>query len=221
MFSGKIRYDEKYLGELYARSRATLLEMAAPSYLHPNPFIRWIVGRRMQSVIRFLNPGGGKNILDFGCGAGILFLQLPQDGRKYYGVDLEIWPAQQMLNHHNRGDVVLLKSDVWLSAIADESLDNITALEVLEHVEDLPDTLASFKRKLAAGGKLVVSGPTENRIYKMARRVSGFSGEYHLRNIFEIQKALQKEGFALESSKSLPLPNPLCLFIVAKYEVKK
>ncbi len=219
MFSGKISYDAKYLRELYIRSHATLFEMAAPSYLHSNPLIRFIVNWRMRCAISFLDLAEGKNLLDFGCGAGILFLQLPRDGRKYHGVDLEIWPAQQMLAHHGRTDVELLKTDTWLTKIADASLDNITALEVLEHVEDLPGSVSAFKRKLISHGRLIVSGPTENKIYELARKISGFTGEYHVRNIFEIQKALEKAGFVCIKLKKLPLPGPFCLFVVAQYRL--
>lgn len=219
MSSAKIIYDQAFLRELYAQSPATLLEMAAPSYLHPNPFIRWIVSWRMLRAIQFLNLADGKSLLDFGCGAGILLLQLPKDGRNYYGVDLEIWPAQQMLARNKRADIQLFKGDDWIAAVPDGSLANITALEVLEHVKDLPGTLELFKRKLAPDGRLIVSGPTENRFYQLARKVSGFSGEYHLRNIFTIQAALKQAGFERRQVHSLPLPGPLCLFFVEQFDL--
>lgn len=219
MFSSKITYDAEHLKKLYNRSQETLLEMAAPSYLHPNPLIRWIVGRRMREAISFLNLEEGASLLDFGCGAGILFLQLPNDGRAYIGVDLELWPAEGMLAHHGRADVKLYDSQTWVSQVEDQSLDNITALEVLEHVSDLPALLSTFRQKLAPGGRLVVSGPTENSMYKMARRISGFSGDYHVRDIFEIRDAIRQAGFSLEQKTELPLPGPFCLFSVERYRL--
>ncbi|UYN90643.1 MAG: class I SAM-dependent methyltransferase [Anaerolineales bacterium] len=219
MLNSKITYDAEHLRKLYNRSQETLLEMAAPSYLHPNPLIRWIVGRRMREAISFLNLEEGASLLDFGCGAGILFLQLPNDGRSYIGVDLELWPAEGMLAHHGRTDVKLYDSQTWVSQVADRSLDNITALEVLEHVSDLPALLTTFRQKLGHEGRLVVSGPTENKIYKLARKVSGFSGDYHVRDIFEIRKAIEAAGFVLEQRSQLPLPGPLCLFSVERYRL--
>lgn len=218
MVNSKIIYDEVFLRELYQRSQATLLEMAAPSYLHSNPLIRWIVAWRMRRAIGFLDLAAGKNLLDFGCGAGILFLQLPSDGRKYYGVDLELWPAEQMLAHHERNDVKLFASESWAEQVPDGSLDNITALEVLEHVQDLPGLLQLFKRKLKPGGRLIVSGPTENAMYKVARKISGFSGEYHVRDIYAIKKAIAEAGFSRQQAAQLPLPGPLCLFMVEQYK---
>lgn len=219
MFGSRIRYDAKYLRELYVQSQATLLEMAAPSYLHSNALIRLIVKWRMQCALDYIDLSKDRNLLDFGCGAGILLLQLPQDGRKYYGVDLEIWPAQQMLDHHGRKDIELIKADKWSGEIAAASINNITALEVLEHVEDLPGTVAAFKRRLAPHGRLIISGPTENRIYGLARKISGFSGEYHRRNIFDIEEALEKAGFVCIRSRKIPIPGPFCLFVVAQYRL--
>ncbi|MEX2160942.1 MAG: class I SAM-dependent methyltransferase [Anaerolineales bacterium] len=213
----KLAFDESFLRQLYGQSQATLLEMAAPSYLHPSPFIRWIVRKRMQVALGYLDISGGKTLLDFGCGAGILFLQLPPRQNAYLGVDLEIWPAQQMLAHHQRDDVRLFEGEAWVNSVADHSLDNIVALEVLEHVADLPAVLKLFRRKLAPGGRLVVSGPTENALYKLARRIAGFSGHYHLRNIFDIRHAVADAGFSEEQRKALPLPGPLALFLVIQY----
>jgi 2-polyprenyl-3-methyl-5-hydroxy-6-metoxy-1,4-benzoquinol methylase len=216
----KIVYDEFFLKKLYHESKDTLLEMAAPSYLHPNPLIRWIVNRRMQIALSYLDLGEGQTLLDFGCGAAILLLQLPRQPQTYYGVDLEIWPAQRMLEHSKRDDVVLFKGNEWLTGIPDGSLDNIAAIEVLEHVLDLPALLVSFRRKLAPGGRLVISGPTESPVYKLARRISGFSGHYHVRNIFDIQAALKEAGFRKVKTKKIPLDGIFTLFIVSQYEVR-
>lgn len=215
----KIVFDFEYLRSLYQESPDTLLEMAAPSYLHPNPLIRWIVARRMQIALNFLDFKPEQTVLDFGCGAGILLLQLPKGAGSYFGVDLDIQPGQKMLAHHKRDDVKLLPSEGWEEAFADGSLDAITALEVLEHVDELTKLLAVFKRKLAVGGKLVVSGPTENAFYRIARKISGFSGHYHLRDIFEIQAGLRSVGFIETNRSWLPLPGFLALFSIVQYKV--
>lgn len=217
MIKSQINFDKKYLAELYAKSEEILLEMAAPSYLHTNPLIRFIVGWRMQTAVSFLNMGATSNMLDFGCGAGILFLQLPQQNHDYYGVELELWPAEQMLSHHKRHNVKLFHSSTWQAEIADHTLDNLSALEVLEHVEDLSELLLAFKKKLKPSGRLVISGPTENAAYKIARKISGFSGDYHVRDIFAIREAVKKAGFVRERLAELPLPGPLCLFTVEQY----
>jgi 2-polyprenyl-3-methyl-5-hydroxy-6-metoxy-1,4-benzoquinol methylase len=191
--------------------------MAIPSYLHGNAAIRWIVTRRMQTVLDQLRFGEGQRILDFGCGTGMLLLQLPPRGATLVGVDVELAPARAFLHAHDRSSVALLDSRDWFDHVADHSLDRIVALEVLEHVDDLQDTICQFARKLTPDGRLIVSGPTENYLYSVARWIAGFSGEYHKRDIYEIQQAVEAAGFQCVTRRSLPLPRPLALFIVTSY----
>ena len=60
-------------------------------------------------------------------------------------------------------------------------------------------------RKLRAGGVLIVSGPTENRAYALGRWLAGFSGDYHVRSIFDVEDDVAKSKFARESLQQLPL----------------
>ena len=77
-------------------------------------------------------------------------------------------------------------------------MDLILALDVLEHVDDLPKVLQDMARLLKPQGLLLVSGPTENWMYRLGRsigqRFAGpeFSGHYHHRNIYDVQGELAK-----------------------------
>jgi SAM-dependent methyltransferase len=72
------------------------------------------------------------------------------------------------------------------------SFDLIVALDVLEHVENLPDTLADLHALLRPGGQIVISGPTENFLYRLGRALAGpeYSGSYHERGISEVRMQL-------------------------------
>ena len=76
-------------------------------------------------------------------------------------------------------------SGLALSEAAARSFELIIALDVLEHVKDLPGTLAQLLRLLQPGGELIVSGPTENALYRFGRRLAGpeYSGDYHERGV--------------------------------------
>ena len=58
-------------------------------------------------------------------------------------------------------------------------------------------------------------GPTENRIYKLGRRLVGFSGDYHRRNISHIAAAM-REQFAVRIVKRLFYPFTLFVVLEAK-----
>jgi 2-polyprenyl-3-methyl-5-hydroxy-6-metoxy-1,4-benzoquinol methylase len=97
------------------------------------------------------------------------------------------------------------------------SFDLINALDVLEHVRDLPQTLAELLNLLGPGGRLVVSGPTENFLYQMGRKFAGpeFSGEYHERGTAEIKRELARLAHVRQIA-TLYWPIPLFEVFVAE-----
>lgn len=206
---------EKLFHQLSAEERD---EMAIPSYLHHNPLIRWLITRRMQIILRLIDLHDGQVLVDFGCGTGMLFLQLPPQKGRYVGVDLLTWPAKMVLGRHQRTDVTILEASNWTDEMADHSVDCIVALEVLEHVDDVYQLSQKFKQKLKATGKLVICGPTENSLYQLGRKIAGFSGEYHHRNIYDIMQDVEKAGFVLKRRCAIPFPAPFTLFIASIYK---
>ena len=79
-----------------------------------------------------------------------------------------------------------------ISQLPSKSFDIINALDVLEHVDGLHRTLSELLSLLKPGGQLVVSGPTENTLYQIGRKLAGpeYSGDYHERGIAEIKREL-------------------------------
>jgi trans-aconitate methyltransferase len=84
------------------------------------------------------------------------------------------------------------------------------ALDVLEHVDDLPQTLSQLMNLLEPNGQLLVSGPTENILYRIGRKLAGpeYSGAYHERGIGEIKEELKKIA-RIEHIATLYRPIPL------------
>jgi 2-polyprenyl-3-methyl-5-hydroxy-6-metoxy-1,4-benzoquinol methylase len=120
------------------------------------------------AMIRELVAAGGR-VLDAGCGAGLVGLDLAEQGYFVHGVDI----AEPMLE--------LSRRRFREAGIADErrefscgellsvelprgSFDAIVALGFLEYQVDEAPLLARFRELLRPGGTLVVSGPTEIRI---------------------------------------------------------
>ena len=75
------------------------------------------------------------------------------------------------------------------------SFDIIIATDVLEHVDDLPGTLADMRVLLKPNGQIIISGPTENILYKIGRKLAGpeYSGDYHERGILEVRDLLGQQ----------------------------
>lgn len=58
----------------------TQSEMAIPSYLHPNPLVRWLMWRRYEVITEWLNLDQQSHVLEFGCGFRIFLPSLCSKG---------------------------------------------------------------------------------------------------------------------------------------------
>jgi 2-polyprenyl-3-methyl-5-hydroxy-6-metoxy-1,4-benzoquinol methylase len=170
-------------------------EAAFPAYSHPNPFINWLFWQRLRKTMETIERGAPyQRVLDFGCGSGVLLPFLANIASNVIALDIDLIPFERMKaqidfpSNIEVHDTRLFPLDQLPAA----SFDIITALDVLEHVDDLSGTLKNILRLLRPGGRLIVSGPTENIFYKLGRRVAGreYTGDYHERGIAEIKYQL-------------------------------
>lgn len=196
-------------------------EMAMPSYVAGNALSRWAFWGKLRHVVELaaLRPGG--RVLDFGCGSGILLPALCGEGRRVEATDLELGPARQVAAALGLEGVRFHEAGAWEEAVPDGSLDAVVAANVLEHVEARPRLLATFARKLAPGGRLVVSGPTENALYRLGRRIVGFTGHYHVATVRDVLADVEATGLRRVARRRFPLPGPACLYVIAAYEAAR
>ena len=185
-------------------------ESAIPSYTHYNPLVRWIMFRRLDVILELLHnkvaPGSDGGIFEFGCGVGLLLPRLSQISTTVYATDICLDAAKKAVQYYGCKNVTLIPPDQLLEAIPDKSLNAIIAADVLEHVDNLEEIIGIFRAKLAPHGSMIISGPTENVIYGICRKIAGFTGEYHVRNIFDIERVAESAGFRLVEQRSLPFP---------------
>jgi 2-polyprenyl-3-methyl-5-hydroxy-6-metoxy-1,4-benzoquinol methylase len=199
-------------------------ELAIPSYLHKNPALRWmawrrvtVIAQRIERALAAVEGGGPKVAMDFGCGTGVLLAEISRHADRVHGVDLVLDSAQLLVREWGLGKVSLHKPDEAAKVVAPGSLDVLVAAEVLEHVEPLAPTLELFKTWLKPGGRLLVSLPTENALYRFGRRLAGFSGHYHHSNAASIHKEIAAAGFRKQRLQTIPLGGPLSIYWVIDY----
>ena len=96
-------------------------------------------------------------------------------------------------------------------------MDLVLAGEVLEHVEPLGATLDFFRRILAPGGALLVSLPTESSLYRLGRRLAGFSGHYHHADAAHIHEEIRTFGFRPRVLQKVPAPGPFAIYWIIEY----
>lgn len=193
-------------------------EMAAPAYTRGNILSRHVFWGKLDWIRTFASPARGESLFDFGCGTGILLPTWIERGANVVATDLDMTVARDVASRLGiAASVKFFESAEWPTAIADESLDVIVAANVLEHVVDCPSLLRVFRQKLKRTGRLVVSGPTENSMYQLGRRIVGFSGDYHRRTIHHILVDVRACAFREKRLKKYPMPGPGCLYQIGLY----
>jgi 2-polyprenyl-3-methyl-5-hydroxy-6-metoxy-1,4-benzoquinol methylase len=216
----KSRYRSAIQQVLANAEKGRLDEAAFPAYSHRNPIINWLFWQRLRKVMDHVqSPSQYQNILDFGCGSGVMLPYLASISTHVTAMDVDLLPIQSVQKYIPLPQNVDVK-DATKTTISDlpaSSFDLIIALDVLEHVHDLPQTLRELLALLKPNGRLIVSGPTENVLYRLGRKVAGpeYSGAYHERGIAEIKNELLKTT-TLEHIATLYWPIPLFEIFSAK-----
>lgn len=128
---------------------------------------------------RAMRPFEGLNLLDIGCGAGLLSEPLARLGFAVTGIDLAEENIAVARTHAEAGGLSIDYRATPIEALpAEGQFDAITLLEVVEHVPDVGGFVREAALRLRPGGMLIAS--TLNRTLK-AYALAIVGAEYVLR----------------------------------------
>jgi SAM-dependent methyltransferase len=123
-------------------------------------------GLRYHEVLRVFRNGG--TLADLGSGDEPRFLRrVSQRVDRAWGLDPRAKPGQE-------GNITLLRGDATQRLpFEDASLDQLTSLAVIEHVDDPHAILAECLRVMRPGGQLIITTPSRLGIlvHELMRRV--------------------------------------------------
>ncbi len=209
----KTRYRSAIRHVLADSEKGRLDEAGFSAYSHRSPLINWLFWKRLHIAMNHIKKSAPyENILDFGCGSGVMLPFLAEQSKHVTAIDIDLHPLEQVKQHIPLAANVqtLDANQTPISNLPPQSFDLINALDVLEHVQDLPQTLSQLMGLLKPNGQLVVSGPTENILYQIGRKIAGpeYSGAYHERGIAEIKNELKRIA-RVEHIATLYQPVPL------------
>ncbi len=122
----------------------------------------------------------GREILDVGCGGGILSEALAKCGGRVTGIDLADSALSAARAHREVSGLAIEYRQATVESIAAESsarFDVITCMELLEHVPDPRSILGACERLVKPNGSIFLS--TINRTW-LARLMVIFVAEYVL-----------------------------------------
>lgn len=191
----KARYRAAIQQVLAETEPGRLDEIGFPAYSHANPLINWLFWKRLHTVMSYVEQGAPyERVLDFGCGSGVMLQFLAEVSKHVVATDIDLLPLENMKRHIPLAANVQVydASEASIAHLPAASFDLIIALDVLEHVKDLSRTLTELLGLLKPRAQLIVSGPTENMLYRVGRKLAGpeYSGDYHERGVAEIRQTL-------------------------------
>lgn len=152
----------------------------------------WFVGVRamIDRLLRLGVPGDTLGrVLDVGCGTGGLMDRLAKRAESVVGVDIspEALRYCAVRRHEN-----LLLSDATHIALPSEHFDVITAIGVIEHLDDDRAFLVEMKRLLKPGGVLVMLTSSFPFLWSMHDTANHHKRRYYLRSL---EREIQANGF--------------------------
>lgn len=123
--------------------------------------LHWLAAARARLVPPADRPG--EILVDLGCGAGLLAPHVATKGYRHVGVDLVASALTQAAEHR----VEPIRADVARLPLRDGCAAVVSAGELLEHVTDLPGTVAEACRILRPGGTLVLDTLNATRLARL------------------------------------------------------
>jgi SAM-dependent methyltransferase len=152
----------------------------------------------------FTSPRNGRQarVLDFGCGTGTMVRELRRYGRAQ-GIDAD--EAAVRLSR-KRGIEEVEHVPEGPLPFEDASFDLVTALDVIEHVDDDRGLILELRRVLAPGGTLLVTVPAFGFLWGPQDEISHHKRRYRAPELGERLRSAQLDVARVSYFNALLFP---------------
>ncbi|MBF0260685.1 MAG: class I SAM-dependent methyltransferase [Magnetococcales bacterium] len=186
-----------------------LAESCIPSYTNPNRLIALGFWWRLFASARLAGHlSHDRPVLDFGAAVGELAHLLPK-GVDYHFMESDPWLVSVLET------LVPHAQNTQMEQAAPATYQTIFALDALEHNHNPGMILAQLSNLLAHDGSMIISGPTENILYRLGRKIAGYPDHYHHFTIYQLEQ-LANEYLICEQTITGPFWLPL--FRISKWK---
>ena len=156
----------------------------------------WFIARRrilLTILRRYLGagPADGRRILDVGCGTGTMLTYLATLGQAD-GVDID----EEAVGYcHDRGLAQVTQAPADHLPYDDATFELVTALDVVEHIDDDLGVLREMKRVLKPGGGLLITVPAYRFLWGRQDEINLHKRRYVAS---EVRERLRSAGFDVQ-----------------------
>ena len=174
-----------------------------------------MIGRRnvflalLDKYLPRCKDGRPRRILDLGCGTGTMLQYLARYGQAE-GIDADEGAVRFC---HERGVHQVQQVETMPLPFEDDTFDLVTALDVLEHIDDDRGTLRELYRITRPGGRIMLSVPAYRFLWGAQDEISLHKRRYVAG---EIRERLSEAGFAV---RRLSYFNTILFAIIAGVRV--
>ena len=121
-----------------------------------------------ESEVRIARPYcEGKDVLEVGCGTGLIMERMKDFSKSVVGVDL----SSGMLEKARQRGLVVHQADATALPFPDESFDAVVSFKVLAHVQGIRAALSEAARVTRPGGHLVLEFYNSQSIRTLVKRL--------------------------------------------------
>lgn len=145
----------------------------------------WFVGRRaivlaqIDQALKGAESSSPRRVLDIGCGTGATMDHLQRYG-EVQGIDLSELPLKFS---RRRGHTRVMLASATELPFADESFDLVTALDVIEHLDDDVRGLGEIRRVLKPGSPGILFVPAFQALWGPNDDQSGHKRRYRIEGL--------------------------------------
>lgn len=131
--------------------------------------------KRLETALAWLesSPGQRLQVLDYGCGSGVLLRELLQRGHEVHGVDNSqgmIDRARNDLAEFPHVSLELITDSEYRGDYLASTYDVVYSLGVLEYVDNPRRLLAQLASVVKPGGFLIISVPNQRSVVRRMER---------------------------------------------------
>ncbi|MET0372972.1 MAG: bifunctional 2-polyprenyl-6-hydroxyphenol methylase/3-demethylubiquinol 3-O-methyltransferase UbiG [Rhizorhabdus sp.] len=169
-YSSIVAEEAAHFGKLAAdwwdpRGSSAMLHKLNPPRLR---YIRATIDQHWAGDSTAMKPLAGKQVVDVGCGAGLLAEPLARMGAAVTAIDAAPQNVAVAKLHAEKQALQIDYRAGGVEALGGETFDLVTSMEVIEHVSDPAAFVANLADLLAPGGVMILSTPNRTPLSHLA-----------------------------------------------------